>query len=68
MIASYISDRTAQIRVNNYIGNKFPLESDLPNPGLNCKDVIFADDVTQIIENHRNNRDELAADTEDEIK
>ena len=86
MIGSYISGRTAQIRVKNYIGNKFPLESgvpqggilsptlfifytsDLPNPGLNCKDVIFADDITQIIENHRNNRDELAGDTEDEIK
>ena len=85
-LVSYISNRTAQIRVNNLIGNKFPLESgvpqggilsptlfifytgDLPGPGPNCKDVIFADDITQVVENFTNNRDELAEDTETEIK
>ena len=39
----------------------------MPTAGPNCKDVIFADDVTQIIANYTNNRDELADDTMREI-
>ena len=85
ILTSYVSNRTAQIRINAFIGNTFPLESgvsqggilstmlfifytsDLPNAGPNCKDIIFADNITQIVENHLNNREELAADTETEI-
>ena len=41
---------------------------DMPPPGPNAMDICFADDVTQIIENKRNDRTQLARDTETEIK
>ena len=86
ILSSYISDRTAQIRINRYIGPKFDIKSgvpqggilspnlfiiytsDLPPAGPNATDIIFADDITQIIENKRNNKVQLARDTEREIK
>ena len=86
ILASYVTDRTAQIRINTYIGNKFQLESgvpqggilsptmfilytsDIPRAGANSMDILFADDVTQVIENKNNDRQQLAIDTEREIK
>ena len=38
--------------------------ADMPLPGNNCVDVAFADDVTQIIQNFNNSKDQLAEDTE----
>ena len=46
MIASYISDRTAQIRVNNYIGNKFLLESRVPQGGILSQHTLFSKQAT----------------------
>ena len=66
---SYVCDRTAQIRIGKHMGNKFNLESgvpqggilsptlfifytsDIPRAGPNSEDVIFADDITQVIQN-----------------
>ena len=82
---SYVSDRTAQIRIGNHLGNKFNLESgvpqggilsptlfifyasDIPRAGPNSEDVIFADDITQIIQNIDGNKEQLKMDTEREI-
>ena len=40
--------------------------ADMPRAGAGATDVMFADDVTQIVENHDNNREQLARDTERE--
>ena len=42
--------------------------SDIPRAGANSMDILFADDVTQVIENKNNDRQQLAIDTEREIK
>ena len=86
IICSYVTDRTAQIRINNTLGPRFQLKSgvpqggilspnlfiiytsDMPPPGPNATDIIFADGVTQIIENLRNNKEALARETETEIE
>ena len=86
ILSSYITERTAQIKINQYIGPKFAIKSgvpqggilspnlfiiytsDLPPSGPNATDIIFADDITQIIENYRNDRTQLARETEQEIK
>ena len=83
---NYKTGRTAQIRLNNITGPRFPLRSgvpqggvlsptlyivytaDMPVPGNNCIDVAFADDVTQIIQNFNNNKEQLAEDTGREIE
>ena len=41
---------------------------EIPQAGNNCMDILFADDVTQVIQNWRNNRSELAEDTARETK
>ena len=86
ILASYVTDSTAQIRINTFIGNKFQLgsgapqggilsptlfilyTSDIPRAGANPMDILFADDVTHVIENKNNNREQLAIDTERETK
>ena len=40
---------------------------DIPRPGPSTTDIYFADDVTQIIENFRDDRRQLVRDTESEI-
>ena len=40
----------------------------MPPSGANAMNVIFADDVTQIIQNFRDNKQQLAEDTVSEIK
>ena len=85
IVTSYVSDRTAQIRIGNHLGNRFNLESgvpqggilsptlfifytsDIPRAGPNSEDVIFADDITQIIQNLEGNKEQLKMDTEREI-
>lgn len=42
--------------------------ADLPPAGQNCQDIVFADDVTQVIQNFQDNREELARNTEREIR
>ena len=69
ILSSYVTGRTTQIRLEQYIGDKFNLESgvpqggilsptlfifytsDIPQVGPYSEDVIFADDITQIIQN-----------------
>ena len=34
MLSSFVSDRTAQIRINSHIGDTFPLESGVPQGGI----------------------------------
>ena len=86
ILCSYVTKRTAQIRIENFIGDKITLESSVPQGGIssptlyilytrdipppageNNNDVIFADDVTQIIQNLRNDRRALAEATALEI-
>ena len=80
-----MSDRTAQIRIGNHMGNKFNLESgvpqggilsptlfifytsDIPRAGPNSEDVIFADDITQVIQNIYGDKEQLKIDKEREI-
>ena len=86
ILSSYVTDRTAQIRLNTYLGEKFSLKSgvpqggilsptmfifytsDIPRSGPNCTDIIFADDITQIIENFNNDKTKLAEDTAKEVE
>ena len=42
--------------------------SDIPRSGPNCTDIIFADDITQIIENFNNDKAKLAEDTVKEVE
>ena len=85
MVMSYVSNRTAQIRIGNHMGNKFNLESgvpqggilsptllipytsDIPRAGPNSEDVIFADAITQVIQNIDGDQEQLKIDTEREI-
>ena len=85
MLSSFVSDRTAQIRINSHIGDKFSIKSGVPQGGIlsptlfifytsdltpagpNSDDVIFADDITQIIVNEDNDKMQHALDTEREI-
>ena len=41
---------------------------DLPPAGNDCDDVIFADDITQVIQNFSDNKEELAISTTREIE
>ena len=85
IICSYLSERTAQIKIGNTIGPKFDIQSgvpqggilsptlyimytaDIPPPGPNTTDVYFADDITQVVEELREDRIQLARKTEREI-
>ena len=85
VLSSYVTNRTAQIRINTHLGNLFQLESgvpqggilsptlfifytsDIPRSGPNCEDVLFADDITQIIENTDQDKEQLVIDTERQI-
>ena len=85
ILCNFLEGRTAQIKLDNQLSDKFPLESgvpqgsilsptlyifytsDVPPPGAGSTDVLFADDVTQIIEHHHRSRKFLARKTEREI-
>ena len=85
ILCNFLEDRTAQIKLDNQLSDKFPLKSgvpqgsilpptlyifytsDMPPPGAGSIDVLFADDVTQIIEHHHRSRKFLARKTEREI-
>ena len=75
ILCSYVTKRTSQIRIENFIGDKINLESGVPQGGIlsptlyilftrdipppvgeKNNDVIFADDVTQVIQNLRDDR------------
>ena len=83
VICSFITNRTAQIKITSVIGPKFQLKAgvpqgsilspslfifythDLPPPTTNMStDVIFADDVTQIVEYRGVDREQLAIQSE----
>ena len=67
IIASYLNNRTARIRINKHIGPSFQIKCgvpqggcmspvlytfynhDLPQPSGLCHNIIYADDITQII-------------------
>ena len=85
VLCSFVTDRTAQIKIEKHIGPKFHLDarvpqgsilsptlfifytSDIPGPvTATDTDIIFADDVTQVIIHEGTNR-ELAIQTEREI-
>ena len=85
VLCSFVNDRTAQIKIEKYIGPKFHLHAGVPQgsilsptlfifytseiPGpvtITDTDIIFADDVTQVII-HETDREELAIQTEREI-
>ena len=85
VLCSFVNDRTAQIKIEKYIGPKFHLHagvpqgsilsptlfifytSEIPEPvTVTDTDIIFADDVTQVII-HETDREELAIQTEREI-
>ena len=85
IISNYLQDRTAKIRIGNYIGPEFPLLSgvpqggclsptlfnfytkDTPTPSGNNEQIIYADDITQIIQT-QNNEKYLALQTTREIE
>ena len=87
ILCSYVTKRTAQIRIENFKGDRITLESGVPQGGIlsptlytlytrdipppageNNNDVIFADDVTHIIQNLRTDRRALAEATALEIE
>ena len=87
ILCSYVTNRTAQIRIENYKGDKINLESGIPQGGIlsptsyilytrdipppadvNNSDIIFADDVIQIIQNLHDDREALAEATTLEIE
>ena len=41
---------------------------DTPRPGRNCMDVLFADDITQVIVNYNDDRRQLALTSQREIE
>ena len=41
---------------------------DIPRPGRNCMDVLFADDITQVIVNYNDDRRQLALTSQREIE
>lgn len=69
-ISSYLKDRKAKIRIGNYVGEEFRLESGVPQGGCLSPtlfnfythdlepaegqniNLIYADDITQIVANH----------------
>ena len=86
IVCSFVTNRTAQIKIDKHIGPKFQLRagvpqgsilsptlfifytSDMPGPATATDtDVIFADDVTQVIIHEGTDREELAIQTEREI-
>ena len=74
IISNYLQDRTAKIRIGNYIGPEFPFLSgvpqggclsptlfnfytkDTPTPSGNNEQIIYADDITQIIQTQDNEK------------
>ena len=86
MLCSFVTNRTAQIKIDKFIGPKIQLRagvpqgsilsptlfifytSDIPGPITDTDtDVIFADDVFQVIIHDGNDKEELAIQTEREI-
>ena len=86
MLCSFLDQRTAQIRLNNFLSDKIPLASgvpqgsilsptmyvfytsDLPLPGAGGTDVLFADDITQVVEYMGPSKRMLALRTTREIE
>ena len=86
ILCSFFDQRTAQIRINNVLSEKFPLRggvpqgsiisttmfifytSDLSPAGTGSTDVLFADDVTQVIEYPGRSKKMLALRTQREIE
>ena len=85
VLCSFATNRTAQIKIEKYVGPKFQLRAgvpqgsilsptlfifythDVPPPAIQTDmDVIFADDITQVII-HEGNREEAAIQTEREV-
>ena len=82
ILCSFLDDRTAQIKMNNKLSEKFVLKigvpqgsilsptmyifytSDMPAPGGGTTNVLFADDVTQLIECHHRSKQMTARRTE----
>ena len=86
VLCNFNENRTATIKIENVIGEKFQLLSGVPqgsvlspllfifytakieSPAMNCIDISFADDNTQIIEYPLRSKEILALRTEGEIK
>lgn len=86
VLCNFNENRTATIKIENVIGEKFQLLSGVPqgsvlspllfifytakieSPAMNCIDISFADDNTQIIEYPLRSKEILALRTEEEIK
>ena len=85
-LCSFVAERTAQIRGDNYIGPKIQLQAgvpqgsilsptlfifythDIPLPIIETDiDVIFADDISQVIIHEGGDKEELAIQMEREI-
>ena len=86
MLCSFVTNRTAQIKIDKFIGPKIQLRagvpqgsilsptlfifytSDIPGPITGSDtDVIFADDVSQVIIHEGNDKEELAIQMERDI-
>lgn len=85
IIASYLKDRTSQIRIGRHTGSKFPNKTgvpqggclspilfnfythDLPPPQHNSDQIIYADDISQII-TYKGSENFLKAHTQREIE
>ena len=85
ILCNFLDNRTAQIKMNNLLSEKFPLKSgvpqgsilsptlyifyplDIPGPRHGGMDIMFADDVTQLVEYHRRSKSMLPRRTEREI-
>ena len=86
MLCSFVTGRTAQIKIDKHIGPRFQRQAgvpqgsilsptlfifytqDIPSPATDTDvDVIFADDISQVIIYEGNDKEEAAIQTEREI-